>query len=69
MISAVTGNKELFEKWGGRIAGIVHDSDGIRWGLHDYLVEEYYSIPWLEEELDWYVSTYGRTCKLTNKCG
>lgn len=52
VIIAVVGDRDLFEKWDSRLAGIVHDSGGIGWGFHDYLVEEYCNIPWIEEESD-----------------
>jgi len=41
VVVAVTEEEELFEKWDNRISRIVHDSGGIGWGFHDYLVEEY----------------------------
>lgn len=50
VIKAVAEDRELFEKWDSRLSSIVHDSDGIGWGFHDYLVEEYYGIPWVKDE-------------------
>lgn len=37
-------------KWNSRLSSIVHDSDGIGWGFHDYLVGEYCGITWVEDE-------------------
>lgn len=48
VIEVVANDRELFEKWNSRLIGIVHDSDEIGWGFHDYLVEEYCGIPWIE---------------------
>lgn len=50
VIKAVAEDRELFEKWDSRLSSIVQDSDGIGWGFHDYLVEEYYGIPWVKDE-------------------
>lgn len=50
VIKIVSGNRNLFEKWNDRLVNVVQESDGIGWGFHDYLVEEYYGIPWVEEE-------------------
>lgn len=50
VIEIVSDDKELFEKWNDRLAGVVSESDGIGWGFHDYLEDEYYCIPWVEEE-------------------
>ena len=49
VIEAVSKDRELFDKWYDRLSSIVDDSDGIGWGFHDYLVEEYYGIPWIED--------------------
>ena len=46
---AVSENEELFVQWRDRIRRIVDESDGIGWGFHDFLVDEYYRIPWIEE--------------------
>jgi len=50
VIEVVAKDRELFDKWNSRLNSIVHDSDGIGWGFHDYLVEKYYGIPWVEEK-------------------
>ena len=50
VIKIVSGDRTLFEKWNDRLVNIVQESDGIGWGFHDYLVEEYYGVPWVEEE-------------------
>lgn len=47
VIEIVSDNESLFEKWNDRLIEIVHNSDGIGWGFHDYLEEEYYGIPWM----------------------
>jgi len=44
----VSDEKTLFEKWKDRLAAVVRETDGIGWGFHDYLVQEYHSIPWVE---------------------
>ena len=50
VIESVSNDKKLFEKWKDRLVNIVQESGGIGWGFHDYLVEEYYGIPWVEEQ-------------------
>lgn len=40
----------LYQRFGERLKSVVHDSAGIGWGYHDYLVEEYHTIPWMEDE-------------------
>jgi len=48
IVNAVSEDRELFEEWQSRLLGLVKDSRGTGWGFHDYLVEEYYNIPWID---------------------
>lgn len=41
---------QLYQRFGERLKCLLCNSDGIGWGFHDYLVQEYYSIPWVREE-------------------
>lgn len=50
VIEVAAKDRELFDKWNSRLCSIVHDSNGIGWGFYDYLVEEYYGIPWVENK-------------------
>lgn len=49
VVEIVSQDKKLFEWWNSRLIAVVRESDGIGWGFHEYLSEEYYSIPWVEE--------------------
>lgn len=50
VINAVFNQKEntMFQKFADRLYGVVYDSRGIGWGYHDYVAEEYYRLPWIE---------------------
>ena len=39
-----------WELWKDRLEYIYHEFSGFGWGMDDYITEEYYSIPWLEED-------------------
>lgn len=43
-------NEELYRLWKDRLEYIYHEFSGFGWGMDDYITEEYYSIPWLEED-------------------
>ena len=51
--NAASGDQELFEEWEDRLRRIVVDSEEIGWGFHDFIVEEYYNIPWVDEDEDY----------------
>ena len=52
VVSAVTScsDDRLYRKFEDRLRCVAYEADGIGWGFYDYLVEEYYSIPWVKEE-------------------
>lgn len=50
VILAVSKQEELYQKFSDRLYRIVQDTGGIGWGFHDYLADEFYSIPWLQED-------------------
>ena len=41
---------QLYRRFGEMLERLVSDSDGIGWGFHDFIEQEYYEIPWVEEE-------------------
>lgn len=45
-----SGDEQLYQLWKNRLETILHDFSGFGWGMDDYIVGEYYSIPWVEEE-------------------
>lgn len=43
-------DEELYQLWKDRLEYILHEFSGFGWGMGDYITEEYYSLPWIEEE-------------------
>ena len=43
-------NEQLYKLWKNRLEKIMHEFAGFGWGMEDFIVEEYYSIPWAGEE-------------------
>lgn len=43
-------DEELYQLWKDRLEYIYHEFSGFGWGMDDYITEEYYSIPWIEED-------------------
>lgn len=44
------GDEELYKLWKNRLEYILHEFSGFGWGLDDFITEEYYSLPWVEED-------------------
>jgi len=42
-------NDHLYQKFEGRLYSIVKETEGIGWGYHDYVSEQFFSISWREE--------------------
>ena len=49
-VVAASDNEELYKLWKDRLESILHDFAGFGWGMDDYISEEYYSIPWVQED-------------------
>ena len=49
-VEAASENEELYKLWKDRLESVLHDLAGFGWGMGDYICEEYYSIPWIEED-------------------
>lgn len=49
-IVAASEHEELYELWKDRLEGIFHNFDGFGWGMGEDIAEEYYSLPWLEDD-------------------
>lgn len=47
---AASEDKELYKLWKDRLESVLHDLAGFGWGMDDYIYEEYYSIPWVQED-------------------
>lgn len=41
-------DSSLYQQFADRLYSVVKGSEGIGWGYHDYVAEEFFSIPWLE---------------------
>jgi hypothetical protein len=44
------GNKELYELWQERLEKVMDDMSDFGWGMDTYISDEYFSIPWVDEE-------------------
>lgn len=49
-VAAASEDENLYKLWKDRLEYIYHEFSGFGWGMGDYIAEEYYSIPWIEEE-------------------
>lgn len=49
-IVAASEDEELYKLWKDRLESILRDFAGFGWGMEEYICEEYYSIPWLQED-------------------
>lgn len=51
VIQAVNNHEDdhLYQQFEGRLYSIVKETGGIGWGYHDYVSEQFFSIPWREE--------------------
>lgn len=49
-VVAASEDENLYKLWKDRLEYICHEFSDFGWGMDDYIAEEYYSIPWLEEE-------------------
>lgn len=51
VIQAVNNHKDdgLYQKFEERLYSIVEETKGIGWGYHDYVFEQFFSIPWRAE--------------------
>lgn len=49
-VVAASEDEELYKLWKERLEYIYHEFSGFGWGMDDYITEEYYSIPWIEED-------------------
>ena len=43
-------DEELYKLWEDRLEGVFRAFDGFGWGMEEYIAEEYYSLPWVQEE-------------------
>ena len=43
-------DENLYKLWKRRLEQIVHEFSGFGWGMEDFIADEYYSIPWIEED-------------------
>ena len=48
-IVAAGQDEELYKLWKDRLESILHNFAGFGWGMEEYICEEYYSLPWLQE--------------------
>ena len=48
--SKIVGDENLYKLWKNRLEQIVHEFSGFEWGMENFIVDEYYSIPWIEED-------------------
>ena len=49
-VVAASGDENLYKLWKNRLEQIVHEFSGFEWGMENFIVDEYYSIPWIEED-------------------
>lgn len=52
VIKGINQDEKLYLLWKDRIANIISETNGIGWGFHDYIVDVYCTIPWIEDEED-----------------
>ena len=43
-------DEEMYKLWKNRLEYIYHEFSGFGWGMDDFITEEYYSLPWVEED-------------------
>ena len=49
-IVAAGQDEELYKLWKDRLESVLHDFAGFGWGMEEYICEEYYSLPWIQED-------------------
>ena len=49
-VVAASGDENLYKLWKNRLEQIVHEFSGFEWGMENFIVDEFYSIPWIEED-------------------
>lgn len=49
-IVAAGQDEELYKLWQDRLESVLHDFAGFGWGMEEYIYEEYYSLPWIQED-------------------
>ena len=49
-IVAAGQDEELYKLWKDRLESVLHDFVGFGWGMEEYICEEYYSLPWIQED-------------------
>ena len=49
-IVAAGQDEELYKLWKDRPESVLHDFVGFGWGMEEYICEEYYSLPWIQED-------------------
>ena len=49
-IVAAGQDEELYKLWKDRLESVLHDFAGFGWGMEEYIYEEYYSLPWIQED-------------------
>ena len=45
-----SGEEQLYKLWKERLEYILYEFSGFGWGMEDFIVGEYYSLPWIEED-------------------
>lgn len=51
-IIIVSEDSELYKLWKDRLKRILHDFTGFGWGMDEIISEEFYSIPWVDEDAE-----------------
>lgn len=49
-VATASEDEKLYKLWKDRLEYVYHEFSGFGWGMDIYITEEYYSIPWLEED-------------------
>ena len=49
-VVAASDDENLYKLWRIRLEHILHEFSGFGWGMEDFIADEYYSIPWNEED-------------------
>lgn len=49
-VVAASDDENLYKLWRIRLEHILHEFLGFGWGMEDFIADEYYSIPWNEED-------------------
>ena len=49
-VVAASGDENLYKLWKNRLEQIVHEFSGFEWGMENFIVDEFYSITWIEED-------------------